>query len=125
MNGTKAFCRRYLRYASAGILILGGVSLSDGDPTTLMPRIGAGVGDAALAQTPAVQPLSANDISWLFPPPTQASDFAKLISMRDLTSQNPQDPTKRDLVWSEVAFQQFLAIAGSPASLVSLMPLAV
>lgn len=63
---------------------------------------------------PGVQPLSANDVSWLFPAPTQAADFANLIAVRDITTPDPQDPTKRDPVWSDAAFQQFLAIADGP-----------
>jgi hypothetical protein len=65
---------------------------------------------------PAVQPLSANDVSWLFPAPTQAADFANLIAVRDITTPDPQDPTKRDPVWPDAVFQQFLAIADSPAA---------
>ncbi|MFZ0799840.1 MAG: hypothetical protein WAM98_18795 [Terriglobales bacterium] len=55
-------------------------------------------------------------MSWLFPAPTRAEDFAKLIAVRDLTTPNAQDPTKRDLVWPYAVFQQFLAIADSPAA---------
>jgi hypothetical protein len=73
----------------------------------------------AFAQPPVIPPLSANDVSWLFPPPTRAEDFNKLISMGDLTAPNAQDPTKRDPVWSDTAFQQFLAIAASPAAQVA------
>ena len=73
----------------------------------------------ARAQTPAVQPLSADDVSWLFPPPVRAEDFAKLISMSDLTVPDPADPAKRDPVWPAAAFQQFLAIAASPAGQVA------
>src|SRR5277367_5909621 len=65
---------------------------------------------------PVVQPLSANDVSWLFPAPTQAADFANLIAVRDITTPNPQDPTKRDPLWSDAAFQQFLSIADGPAA---------
>src|SRR5271165_6554772 len=67
------------------------------------------------AETQAAGPLSADDVSWLFPAPAQAGDFAKLIAVRDLTTANPQDSTKRDPVWPDAAFQQFLAIAASPA----------
>jgi hypothetical protein len=66
--------------------------------------------------TPAVQPLSANDVSWLFPAPTQAADFANLIAVRDITTPDPQDASKRDPVWSDAAFRQFLAIADGPAA---------
>jgi hypothetical protein len=82
---------------------------------------GALVG-AALAQTQSVQPLSANDVSWLFPAPTRAEDFANLISMQDLTVPNAQDATKRDPVWSSAAFQAFLSIAGSPEAQVAGTP---
>jgi hypothetical protein len=87
---------RYLRLGLIGILV--------------------GAGAAALAQTPAVPPFSANDVSWLFPAPALAKDFDKLISMRDLTTPNQQDPAKRDPVWPDAAFKQFLAIAASPAA---------
>jgi hypothetical protein len=72
--------------------------------------------------TRAVQPLSANDVSWLFPAPTQATDFANLIAVRDITVPNPQDATKRDPVWSDAAFKQFLAIAENPAVQVAGQP---
>jgi hypothetical protein len=73
--------------------------------------IGALAAAGANAQTPAVQPLSANDVSWLFPPPKQAADFGKLISIVDLTTPNSKDATKRDPVWPDTAFQQFLETA--------------
>jgi hypothetical protein len=60
-----------------------------------------------------VPPLSADDVSILFPAPTRAGDFANLIAVRDLTTPNPQDPTKRDPVWPDAVFQQFLGIAAS------------
>ena len=78
-----------------------------------------GGGSAAPAPTPANAPLSADDVSLLFPAPTQASDFDRLIAVHDLTSPNPQDATKRDPVWSDAAFQQFLGIAASPAAQVA------
>ena len=118
MNSVEFTSLQHLRFAWLGILVLGGVSFI-GDLGAFFMRAGAGAGSAALAQTQAVQPLSANDVSWLFPAPTRAEDFAKLISMRDLTAPNPQDPTKRDPVWSDVAFQQFLGIAASSAALVA------
>jgi len=74
---------------------------------------------AVAAQAPANLPLSADDVSWLFPPPTRAEDFAKLIAVGDLATQNGQDPSKRDPVWPDAAFQQFLAIAASPAAQVA------
>jgi hypothetical protein len=90
-----------------------------GKPDTFLTRPSSWIESAALAQTPPLQPLSANDVSWLFPPPTQAADFEQLISMGDLTVPNPQDPTRRDRVWSDATFGQFLAIAASPAALVA------
>jgi hypothetical protein len=74
---------------------------------------------AAAVVTPPEAPLSANDVSWLFPTPTKSADLANLISMANLTVPNPQDPTKRDRVWSDAAFQQFLGIAASPQAVVA------
>jgi hypothetical protein len=70
------------------------------------------------APTQAIEPLSADDVSLLFPPPTRPEDFAKLIAVRDLTTSNAQDHTKRNLVWPLAVFQQFLAVAAGPAALV-------
>jgi hypothetical protein len=70
-------------------------------------------------QTRAIGPLSADDVSILFPAPTRADDFANLIAVRDLTTPNPQDPTKRDPVWPDAVFQQFLGIAASPEAQVA------
>lgn len=78
--------------------------------------IGTVAAVAALAQTPSIPPLSADDVSWLFPPPTKVADLDKLIAMRDLTTQNPQDSTKRDRVWTDAVFRQFVGIAASPAA---------
>jgi hypothetical protein len=94
--------------------------------------------DRAFAQTPPVstenstvapgrpappavpeQRLFADDVSWLFPAPTTTADLARLISMADLAAPNAQDPTKRDRVWPDSIFQQFLAIAASPAAKVA------
>ena len=99
------------------LLVLGSVSFI-GAPTALWGP-GTVSGSVALAQTPALQPLSANDVSWLFPAPTQSGDFANLISMADLAVQDPQDPTRRNRVWSDAAFAQFVGIAASPAALVA------
>jgi hypothetical protein len=69
--------------------------------------------------TPPEAPLSADDVSWLFPAPTKPEDLTNLISMADLTAPDPQDPTKRAPVWSDAAFQQFLGNAASPAAMVA------
>jgi hypothetical protein len=102
MHRSRVFSLRYARLGLIGSLIICGVS---GWTCESKPRP---------APTLAVQPLSANDVSWLFPAPTQAADLANLIAVRDITTPNPQDPTKRDPVWSDAAFQQFLAIADGP-----------
>ena len=52
----------------------------------------SGQGPANNASPQAVPPLSANDVSWLFPGPTRAEDFAKLIAVRDLTRPNRRIP---------------------------------
>ena len=66
----------------------------------------------AVGQTPAIPALSANDVSWLFPPPTKVADLDNLIAVRDLTAPNPQDATKLDPVWADAVFTQFIGIAG-------------
>jgi mono/diheme cytochrome c family protein len=70
-------------------------------------------------QAPSAKPeqsLSADDVSWLFPAPTKTSDLASLIAIGDLTATDPQDESKRQRIWSDAAFQQFLAITASPAA---------
>lgn len=69
----------------------------------------------AVGQT-QTQPLSANDVSWLFPPPKRVSDLANLIAVADLTVPDPQDSTKRNPIWPDAIFKQFLGIAASPAA---------
>src|SRR5271155_3544286 len=102
MHNLGIFSLRYARLGLIGAVIVCGV--------------GAWACKSKVPPAPAVQPLSANDVSWLFPAPTQAADFANLIAVRDITTPDPQDPTKRDPVWSDAAFQQFLAIADGPAA---------
>jgi hypothetical protein len=72
--------------------------------------------DRPAVPTVAEKPLSADDVSWLFPAPVKTEDLARLIAIADLTVPNAQDPSKRDRVWSDSIFQQFLAIAASPAA---------
>lgn len=110
--------RIHMKTAWLGILLVSGVSLLEDRATTF---VGAVSTTAAMAQS-QTQPLSANDVSWLFPAPKQAEDIAKLIAVRDLTAPNPQDPTKRDRIWSDAAFQQFIGIAASPATAVAGTP---
>lgn len=73
----------------------------------------------ASSQVQLVVPLSPNDVSWLFPVPTSAADFSNLIAVRDVTTQDPQDPTKRDSIWPDSVFQQFLTIANGPQAQVA------
>lgn len=106
---------RYLKLGLVGLLVVGnmlGSSCRHG-------RNEGGAGGAVPAQTQTIPPLSADDVSLLFPAPTRAEDFSKLIAVRDLTTQNAQDPTKRDPVWPDAVFQQFVAIANSPATQVA------
>jgi hypothetical protein len=91
-----------------GILIAAGICFFSIWPAR------AGTVGAVPAQV--IPPLSANDVSLLFPAPTKAEDFAKLIAVRDLTTQNQQDPVERDLVWPFAVFQRFIEIANSPAA---------
>ena len=46
----------------------------------------SGQGPANNASPQAVPPLSADDVSLLFPGPTRAEDFAKLIAVSDLST---------------------------------------
>ena len=94
-SGTIAFCSAALSLVSDPIAYFSGNS-----------RPAAG---AALAQTAPAKPLSANDVSWLFPKPTSLDD---LISMADLRAHGRP-------VWSDAAFRQLIGIASGPAGLVA------
>jgi hypothetical protein len=74
----------------------------------LAVAIAAGTGMAA-AQT-ASKPLSANDVSILFPPPQTAADMANLIALSDLAG--PTGSPQR--LWSDEDFAHFLANAENP-----------
>src|ERR1700730_18024881 len=63
----------------------------------------------AAAQTPS-KPLSANDVSILFPPPKTAADMANLIALSDLAG--PTGSPQR--LWSDEDFAHFLANAENP-----------
>src|SRR6266852_6974102 len=115
MDSFGMFSLRYLRLGLIGILVAGGASVG----SLWHGHADLEAQSAVPVQTQAVPPLSANDVSWLFPAPTRAEDFAKLIAVRDLTTQNPQDPTKRDLVWPYSVFQRFIEIANGPAAQVA------
>jgi hypothetical protein len=113
MNGSSDLLSRYSRLGLAAILVACGAC-------GCASRNGAsngGGGNAAPVQT--IPPLSADDVSILFPAPTRAGDLANLIAVRDLTTPDPRDAAKRDPVWPETVFQQFLGIAASPAAQVA------
>lgn len=83
------------------------------------PGPSAGPGPAAggvvpPAPLPPNPPLSADDVSWLFPAPVTASDMGSLIAIKDVTAPDPQNPSQRVPVWSDSAFSQFLGIADGP-----------
>jgi hypothetical protein len=107
---------RNLKLASLGILLTIVLAAACQKPSEEKPiPVPTSVG--TLIQPNA--PLSANDVSWLFPAPTKAADFANLIAVADVTTPNSQDPTKRDPIWPDAVFQQFLAIANGPQAQVS------
>lgn len=105
MNGSGASLCRFFGLGLAGMLMVCGAY-------GCASRNGAGNGGGGNA-APATPPLSADDVSMLFPAPTRAGDFANLIAVHDLTTPDPQDPTKRNPVWPDAVFKQFLGIAAS------------
>src|ERR1035438_5009528 len=109
MNCSGLHSFTHLRIALIAVLVIVGGSHVGGRP-------GAGAVGVAFAQTPAMLPLWPNDVSVLFPIPKRAADFANLISIADLTSLNPHDPTKRDPAWPSSAFKRFLELATSPVA---------
>ena len=114
MNSSRRLPFEGLRLGLIGILVGSAVCIAGcGEGHAQAAQV------AAPSQTQAIPPLSADDISILFPAPTRAADFANLIAVRDLTTPDPQDPTKRDPVWPDTVFQQFLGIAASPAAQVA------
>jgi hypothetical protein len=103
------------KYVGLALLGVGGF-FACAKPSRHVP---SGTGNLISAQLRAIQPLSSNDVSLLFPAPMRAEDFAKLIAVADLTTQDPQDPTKRDPIWPDAVFQQFVAIANGAQSQVA------
>src|SRR5713226_9440229 len=112
MDSSGLFSSSYLRLGAIGILLACGAC----GGSSHHGHADAGMG---VAESQAVQPLSANDVSMLFPAPTNPADLNKLIAVSDITSPNSQDPTKRDPVWPAAAFQQFVAIADGAFSQVA------
>jgi hypothetical protein len=71
--------------------------------------IAVGTAGTVAAQT-ASKPLSANDLSILFPPPQNAADMANLIAVSDLAG--PTGSPQR--LWSDEDFARFLSNAENP-----------
>lgn len=128
MKYAQKFCGRVAACALLSVLLgcfvlqivqaLGQAPLSPANPSAAHAAAQASVVQPPVGRAPE-QPLSADDVSWLFPAPTKESDLVNLIAMSDLTVPNPQDPTKRDRVWSDAAFQRFITIAESSAGSVT------
>jgi len=106
MNTSVVHSSRYLKLAILGVLLISAAC----NKKSSSDNSSSGTPTAAPSIQP-IAPLSANDVSWLFPAPSHAEDFANLIAVRDVTTPNPQDPTKRDPIWPDSVFQQFLTIA--------------
>ena len=106
MNISVVHSSRYLKLAILGVLLISAAC----NKKSSSDNSSSGTPTAAPSIQP-IAPLSANDVSWLFPAPSHAEDFANLIAVRDVTTPNPQDPTKRDPIWPDSVFQQFLTIA--------------
>jgi hypothetical protein len=104
MNISPVHISRYLTLAVLGILLVSAARSEKPSGSYAGPQT------APVAPIQPNAPLSANDVSWLFPVPTRAADFANLIAVRDVTAPNPLDATKRDPIWPDSVFQQFLAI---------------
>jgi hypothetical protein len=65
----------------------------------------------------AAQPLSLNDVTWLFPPPATEADLDSLISVANLTVQ-PTAATAPQALWSDADFGDFLAVTDSQTATV-------
>ena len=115
MHSPQLFASRYLRLGLVGILAVCGACTGSSSPG----QTNGGTGSNVPTSTLAISPLSPDDVSWLFPAPTRAEDFSKLIAVADLTTQNTEDSSKRDPVWPDAAFKRFLEIAASAAGQVA------
>src|SRR5258706_6326447 len=97
MSTNRNVCRSKFFWLSSKLIAAG-----------LAVAVAVGTGMAA-AQTPS-KPLSANDVSILFPPPKTAADMVNLIALSDLAG--PTGSPQR--LWSDDDFAHFLANAANP-----------
>ena len=88
----------------AGTLTIASVLCLTACLTSRSPALAAGVAPSS----PAAVTFSSDDVSWLFPAPTQAQDFGTLIAVKDLTAPDPADATKSISLWP--VFEQFKAV---------------
>lgn len=114
MNTSMIHTSRHVKLAILGVLL---VSSACNDKSS-SDNSSSGTPNA-VAPVQSIAPLSANDVSWLFPAPTSAADLANLIAVRDVSTPNPQDPSKRDPIWPDSVFQQFLTIVNGPQAQVA------
>jgi hypothetical protein len=114
MNTSVVHSSRFLILAILGVLLVSSACNKRSSSDNSSSRT-----PTAAASVQPIAPLSANDVSWLFPAPTRAADFANLIAVRDVTTPSPQDPTKRDPIWPDSVFQQFLTIVNGPQAKVA------
>jgi hypothetical protein len=112
MDGFRLSSSRHLELGLIAVLVFCGACAA-------WSGHGHGNSGSGVTESQAIQPLSANDVSVLFPAPSTAADVKNLIAVSDITTPNAQDPSKRDPVWPAGAFQQFVAIAGSPSAQVA------
>ncbi len=82
----------------------------------LSAPLATGAEKQATAKPAQAAPLSADDVSWLFPAPRTAKDLENTIAIADLTAPDPKDASKRASIWPAAAFEQFIANANGPAT---------
>lgn len=98
------------------LLLAMGAALAACNPSSSDHQASSIAVPSAPAQSPVNSPLAADDISILFPAPKDKGDFARLIAVHELYTPNPQDSTKRNPIWPDAIFRQFVAIAASAAA---------
>jgi hypothetical protein len=76
-----------------------------------MARAGEAVtaaGSAVSATSFSGEPLAADDVSWLFPPPRTVQDLDNGIAIADLTAPDPKNPSIHNPIWPAAAFAKFI-----------------